>query len=151
MFCLQFITTEKHCCGPPDMQQPLLIRALFEQKNVDTRWDVVYRGAWAGRLEKDYRRSQVTTHEMCKTQTHGTAEKVLEFFKGLGFALTYDVMKDGYQCLCHNDGFGVDVMWALVCPSQPTVPPLLPTCGIFCTFRRPVCICTTQFPQFSCR
>ena len=93
----------------------------------------------------------MTTHEMSKTHMRGTAQKVLEFWTGLGFTVTYDVMKDGYQCLCHNDGFGVDVMWALVCPSQPTVPPLLPTCGIFCTFRRPVCICTTQFPQFSCR
>lgn len=68
----------------------------------------------------------MTTHEMSKTHMRGTAQKVLEFWTGLGFTVTYDVMKDGYQCLCHNDGFGVDVMWALVCPSQPTLPPLLP-------------------------
>lgn len=78
------------------------------------RWTVVHRGAWAGRLGKDYRRSPVTTHEMCQTEMHGTIDNVMEFWQGLGFTIAYDVVKDGYQCLCHKDGFGVDVSWTLV-------------------------------------
>jgi hypothetical protein len=56
---------------------------------------------------------------MTKTEMQGRVEKVVEFWTGLGFAVTYDVMKEGYQCLCHNEGFGVDITWTLVRPPPP--------------------------------
>lgn len=78
-------------------------------------WTVLQRGSWAGRVGKDWRRSPVTTQEMAQTTFYGTAERVVEFWTALGFAVAYDVIKEGNQCLCHQNGFGIDVVWTLVC------------------------------------
>lgn len=82
------------------------------------KWTVVQRGAWAGRVSKDLRRSPVTTQEICETTVQGSVETVLNFWKSLGFEVAYDVIKEGNQCRCHQNGFGVDIIWSVV-QSQP--------------------------------
>lgn len=87
------------------------------QDKSDPKWTVIQRGAWAGRVSKDLRRSPVTTQEICETTVHGSVETVVNFWKALGFEISYDVIKEGNQCRCHEGGFGVDIIWSVVHPN----------------------------------
>jgi hypothetical protein len=90
------------------------LHILHVQGKADSTWEVIHRGSWAGKVGKDWRKSPVTTQTITTSTCYGTPEVVTDFWQSLGFSLAYDVVKEGNACLCHCNGFGVDVIWTVV-------------------------------------